>query len=114
MYYTYTAGGGFISPSGLSNGSSPITIIAAPPPRAGDSYIVTPGKGDEGLPDGEIIFNSADGTEILKLGNDKSISIFGIKFSQEQIKDALKSFTSEKCSCNLNTIITDGCQCGGS
>lgn len=69
--------------------------------------VMTPGPG------GFITMQSNDCQELIRIGDDQTITILGETFSLELIRDALKSFRSDACRCEMRTLMMKGCQCGG-
>jgi hypothetical protein len=79
----------------------------------GNNIAFFPGKGDKGYKDGSVIFNDADGNEMMAIHSDKSVSILGAIFQMEDIKKALENFVSDGCKCPMKQLMTTGCSCGG-
>lgn len=80
---------------------------------AGD-IIICPAAATEDLRAGSFVVNSGSGEELLAIHSNKTISILGETFSLEKIVEALKSYSTDACVCQMNVLMTKGCICGGS
>jgi hypothetical protein len=87
--------------------------LGAPPVGDGCDVSLIAGKGSKGYKDGSINFKDGDGSDMVSIHSDKTITILGETFCLETIKQALCDFRSDSCKCPMNQLLTKGCTCGG-
>ena len=99
------------SSSGSSTGGN-IAIGTRPTPVRGGDITFRPGQGVNGAPGGSVIWEAADGTELLRL-DEKGISLYGQEIPIASVLKFLSKLNERLCSCSTAQLLTAGCKCGG-
>jgi hypothetical protein len=96
-----------------SNASHGVVLGAAKPLNGGDVIFIS-GKATAGGKDGDIIFQLADGTELIRFDSMGEIAVLGEPVSFEKIRKLLRSLKDpDPCDCSSQQLLNGGCICDG-
>ena len=104
------------SPTSITLGNvsgSFVNLGAAGPLNGGDIKFIS-GKAANGGKDGDIIFELADGTELVRFDSQGKIAVLGEPIPFEKMRKLLRSLKDpEPCNCSSQQLLNKGCICDG-
>lgn len=88
--------------------------LGAPAGLDGGDIRFIAGQGLTGGKDGDIVFELADGTELIRFDSEGKVAVLGEPVSFEKIRELLRNLKDpEPCSCTAQQLLNGGCICDG-